>query len=255
MKPTNKLNKSGQINNEKVLFIKPKNDNDTSAEKLRRDITKLIDPIKEKIRVISLKNTKTNSLRITVNSDEDADKLRKHPNLEHYNIEGQKKKNPLLIIYDVDSTINSEKLKDIIIRQNLEQNDEAEITVKFKTGPKEKATVHWVIEASPRIRNILLQKQRLFIEFSSVHIKDYLVVAKCYKCLDLGHIAKYCTDQEKCKKCGESGHKANECNKGKENICIPCKKRNINCAKSNTKDCLTYKIMLQQLIQNTDYGQ
>lgn len=73
-----------------------------------------------------MKNTKTNSLRITVNTEEDAEKLTKHPRLEHYNIEGQKKKNPLLIMYDVDNTIDAEKLKKIIVSHNLEQDDETD---------------------------------------------------------------------------------------------------------------------------------
>lgn len=75
-----------------------------------------------------MKNTRANSLRITVNTEEDAVKLMKHPRLEHYHIEDQKRKNPQLIMYDVDSTIEIKQLKDIILSQNLEPEDESEIT-------------------------------------------------------------------------------------------------------------------------------
>lgn len=49
---TIKSTKLGQINKEKVLFIKPKDGKYVTAKNIRKDITKLIDPIRDKIRVI-----------------------------------------------------------------------------------------------------------------------------------------------------------------------------------------------------------
>lgn len=46
-KQINKLTKSGQMNKEKVLFIKSKDRKDVTAENIRRDIMKLIDPIRD----------------------------------------------------------------------------------------------------------------------------------------------------------------------------------------------------------------
>lgn len=70
--------------------------------------------------------------------------------------------------------------------------------------------------------------------------KDYLVVPKCLKCLDLGHVAKHCPKTENaCGHCGDSHDKKD---------CIPCKLRNKKFAK-DPKDCPTHKLMMERPIQ------
>jgi hypothetical protein len=56
-----------------------------------------------------------------------------------------------------------------------------------RQGPKDKTTVNIIAEVGPKLRNVALAQKRLFIGFRSVDVRDYLVVAKCNKCKDLGH--------------------------------------------------------------------
>ncbi|CAH1224443.1 unnamed protein product [Diabrotica balteata] len=81
----------------------------------------------------------------------------------------------------------------------------------------------------------------------------YIVIPKCLKCLDLGHVPKHCGRETTCGHCG-GAHEKKDCNKaGQPKTCIPCKYRNkSNCGKESN-DCATYKLLMDRLIQKTDY--
>lgn len=254
-RPFNKSNDPALTQKEKVVYISSKDNQDITSDDLRKNFTNIVSPTKDKISVVSIKSTKQNSLRVVVNSEQDIDKLRKHPGLDKMTIEDPLRRNPRIILYDVDSTLNADNLKNCIIEQNLCTEDVNKLQVCFRTGPRDKARVHWVIEVSPDIRKRLLAKGRIFIEFSSVKIKDYLHIAKCFKCFDYGHIAKFCKDTQKCRKCGEQNHTAIDCASKEKEICIPCKNRKINCANKGQSDCPSYKLIMHRLIQNTNYGE
>ncbi|KAG5870367.1 hypothetical protein JTB14_016134 [Gonioctena quinquepunctata] len=82
-----------------------------------------------------------------------------------------------------------------------------------------------------------------------------IVVPRCLKCQDLGHVSKYCSKTETtCRHCGDIGHEMKDCPKRTEpSICIPCKYRAKPC--KGGSDCQTHKMLLDRMIQNTDYGQ
>jgi hypothetical protein len=98
-------------------------------------------------------------------------KFKDHPKLVSLKIEESKKRNPLVILYDVDSSLTASQLKENIIQQNLHEHplEEEDIVPRFKTGPRDKPTVHWVIQMAPRVRkHILQQGNRLYMGFSSL---------------------------------------------------------------------------------------
>lgn len=127
--------------------------------------------------------------------------------------------------------------------------------IKFKTGSRNRPTVHYVAEVSPTIRKTILTKGRLFVEFSSHTAKDYLVVPRCLKCFDIGHVAKHCRkESSSCGHCGEIDHVKTDCQKIKQpKICIPCALRKRKCSGDN-KTCLTYKMMLERTVSRIYYG-
>jgi hypothetical protein len=64
-----------------------------------------------------------------------------------------------MIIYDVDSSMTASDLKESIKQQNLDElSIEGEDTIipRFKTGPRDKPTVHWVIQMAPRVQKYVL---------------------------------------------------------------------------------------------------
>jgi len=89
-----------------------------------------------------------------------------------------------MILYDVDSLLTANEPKENIIQQNLDELsiEEEDIVPRFKTGPRNKPTVHWIVQMAPRARkHILQQGNRLYMGFSSLKVRDFLQVARCLK--------------------------------------------------------------------------
>jgi len=97
--------------------------------------------------------------------------------------------------------VTASELKENIIQQNLHEYpvEEKDIVPRFKTGPRDKPMAHWVIQMAPRVQKYVLQQgSRLYMEFSSLKVRDFLQMAKCLKYHDLGHVAKHCSGEERC---------------------------------------------------------
>lgn len=240
-----------------TLFITAKNKNETIKE-VQKNFTTNLNPVKERIRIKNIRKT-NNTLIVETETNEDLQKIKNNIKLaKDLSMEPIKKRKPLMIMYDVPSGWEEERIKNTIYEQNLEgkisrEEFENGFNIRFKTGPREKATVHQVAEVDAKIRKIMIQQERLYMGFYAIRVKDYLVVAKCMKCQDLGHVAKHCRVVEQvCGHCGQK-HKSEECkNKEKDKTCIPCQIRHKQC-KEKGKNCQTYKTMLERLIEKTDY--
>jgi hypothetical protein len=149
-----------------------------------------MNPRTDKIKIKEIRQRRTNSVVMEFDTRNDLQKFKEHPKLVSLKIEEPKKRNPLMILYDVDSELTASELKENIIQQNLYEHpvEEKDIAPRFKTGPRDKPTVHWVIQMVPRVRKYVLQQgSRLYMRFSSLKVRDFLQVAKCLKCHDLGH--------------------------------------------------------------------
>lgn len=64
--------------------------------------------------------------------------------------------------------------------------------IRFKMGRRDINVVNIVMEVSPKIREILLQEGRAYIDFAACRVADHLAISRCFKCKAYGHIAKYC---------------------------------------------------------------
>ncbi|CAG9825807.1 unnamed protein product [Phaedon cochleariae] len=241
---------------EHTLFITSEKFN--NDKKVQDEVTKILDPRTQILKINKMRTT-AKALIIEASSKEDIDKIMNNPNMKkNFKCELPKKKRPLVIIYDV--AVNKPELETIedIRSQNFEdikaEDFEKEFKIRFKTGPKDRQTANSVVEVSPQLRKRMLGR-KLYIGFTGVNTKDYLVVPKCLKCQDLGHIGKYCSKTENvCRHCGEVDHEKKDSPKKQDpGICIPCKYRGKTC--KNGSDCQTHKMLLDRMIQNTDYGQ
>ncbi|KAK9747524.1 hypothetical protein QE152_g5281 [Popillia japonica] len=231
--------------------------NNESGREVQIALTKIVNPTKEKIKIRAIRTT-NRTVIIETPDQSDLEKLKSNQTLTTtLKVEVAKKRQPLIILYDVPSDMNEEAIAKAVYEQNLsEVLGKSEFTqnlkLRFKAGPKDKATVHHVVEVSNKIRKAILEQHKLYLGFRSMSAKDYIVVAKCNKCRDLGHVAKHCTKEEACDHCGNSCHKRDSCpHKNKPAICIPCSRRGKSCTKKG--DCPTYKMMVERLIQKTNY--
>lgn len=166
------------------------------------------------------------------------------------------KKLPRIIIYDVGSDVPIEEVKASILRHNKDVNID-ELKAGFKTGPKDKKFVNWVIEVSPTARNTIIRNRRVYIGWSSCRVQDFIRVSRCYKCHTYGHIARFCKEEKQiCGHCSVSGHDQKACTKLAEvPTCLPCQRANrASDHSSRSKVCTAYKMALDLLLKKTVYA-
>lgn len=239
-----------------TLFISQKG---KTAKDVALTFTKIVNPVKDKIKIKRMVTTPRHVI-LETESHEDLERVVGNAALKKSGIvaEPPRKRNPLMIMYSVSTGLKEDELLEQIYQQNFPDIDEDtfknEFKFKFRTGPRNLQTVHHVVEVSPRIRSLILKTGRIFAGFTSLSTKDYLVVARCHKCGDLGHISKYCkAGTEVCTHCGVQGHERSSCpGKNGPPTCIPCMLRKKRCV-DRTK-CPTYDMFLQRLIDKTNYG-
>lgn len=135
-----------------VLILEPKEETEENPEAIKHKLLQHIHPGREKLKVKSVYALKSKQVVMDLQSVADVEKIMKNQAVkESYKFSKPKKRNPLVIIYDVDSAMTEKRL----VRRLAEQNecDEAGITPRFKTGPKDKPTCHWVVEGHRRVTN------------------------------------------------------------------------------------------------------
>lgn len=129
--------------------------------------------------------------------------------------------------------------------------------MKFKTGKRDAQVNNWIVECTSRIREELLKRGRIYVEYASCRVVDYLQISRCYQCQAYGHIAKYCKQEggQVCSHCGEKGHSYRECQRPKEDpVCVNCKViRKESKHRVGTMDCPLYVKAVERMVSNTHY--
>lgn len=222
-----------------------------TASQVKDEVAGAFSPSKEKVKIKSVWSTKAKKVVLETATAEDLNKIKSLETLtKSFKITEPKKRKPLVILYDVDASLEPADLIKKIGRQNDVSTEH--VTARFKTGPKDQATVHWVLEADPETRKKLLNAGRVYVGYQACKAKDFLQVTRCMKCNDLGHPAKYCKGEECCSRCGETGHRKGDCTK--QRVCVPCSKRKLKCKKPGSDQCQARKFVEARLKEGVDYG-
>lgn len=247
-----------------TVFLKPKDTKEfENMHEAKTHLMKVFNPNTEKVRIQNVRITKTGII-VETPTESEANKIGHSKDLgKTFSVEKPSKKLPRIIIYDVPTGMNETSLSTSVYGQNTElastiKEFQAEFSVKFKTGKKEGKTVNWVVEVSPLMRNKILQKKRLYVEWSACRVRDFIMVTRCYKCQGFGHLAKHCERDLCCSLCAGTGHKGTECphkDAKKEHKCVNCFKSKRSDGHSTLdKNCPAYKQALERLVERTEYG-
>ena len=227
------------------------------GKKVQQEFTRICKPIQNKIKIVAMRTT-AKTLIVETSTEVDSAKILNDQQITNeFKCERTRKRRPMVIIYDVPAELQEEELMNTIYRQNYEDTmtrDQFNTNIKprFKTGPKNKSVLNYVMEIDPNMRKDLIQQGRLFIGYRAVKVKDYIVVPLCTKCQDLGHATKFCPKTKNiCAQCGNEGHLRKDCQHKDKINCIPCTNRRRTC---DGHDCKTYKQLLDKMIQRIDYG-
>jgi hypothetical protein len=251
---------------QKVVVIRPKQvsgNEKEASEKVKESLKKCIAK-DQSVNIKKAVNVRGGGVLLVLDSAGDKDKIlgNKVLNNPNWKVSEPQILKPRIIIYDVPAILTPDELTEDVFNRNVTKTESFEnfknkFKPTFKLGPRDREVVHWVVECSPDVRKELINKYRLFIDWHSCRVKDYVSVARCYRCQSLGHVGKYCKHEDvTCAHCAVVGHEAKNCpNKTKDPTCSNCL-RSKKDAKHKVSDsvCPTYQKALQQQIGKTDYG-
>lgn len=237
-----------------------------SSDDTKKEVMKFIDPKRDKIHVKNLRKIRDNGILIETESKYDLAKIATSADLKKhgFKIERPGKKEPRILIYDVQSSLTEQEIKDAIFEQNpdlvegMEKSTfDTELKLQFRVGKRREDLTNWVAEVTPALRNKIRKIGRIYIEWQFCRIQDFIGLSRCYQCQVYGHVAKYCRQEtSSCGHCAEDGHRASDCPKKAEPAkCASCKrfKKPTNHSVLD-KNCPAYKFALEKLVNKIDYG-
>ena len=238
------------------------------SEEVRATLKKLVKPAEIGLKVRRLTNIR-NGVVVEAETEEGAANLMKQTSLQEAGLKVEKpsKKKPIIMIYDVSADLNEVEIKSDVFSRNFhgcdikeeDFNEEFSVRHKYKDVRSAGRRNHIVVECSVRVRNWLRSKEKIFIEWQACRVKDYVDVARCFKCQRYGHIAKHCNSVKPCCSCCAGEHDNKDCpNKDKKNsvCCANCKRE----GRPNTKHdaasklCPSYEKAVKRQNEKIDYG-
>jgi RecJ-like exonuclease len=117
--------------------------------------------------------------------------------------------------------------------------------------------INWIIEVPAKIFDILIERGKVYMEWKENRVKEFINIARCFKCHGFGHIAKnYASEHQYCGHCGDKEHTFTECNKKLQKpnciCCIRSKRKN---TEHNVRDkqCPEYIIQLERYKERISY--
>lgn len=245
-----------------VVIILPENKGQSSRE-TRDKVYNITKQSGKNIRINQVKPVRNGGILIETSTESELKEFTLNDRIREsgFKTEIPKKKMPRIIFYDVCRKLTESEVKSQMYKQNFEPEMEqdkftASFGRGFRSGPKKGETLHWVFEVTPDLRKDLLRKQKVYVDWARCKVSDYTSVARCSKCLQYGHVLKFCKQEEHtCSNCGEKGHSHTGCQAAKSEQCYHCKAlKKASDHKITDKKCPVYVKALEAVVRKTDYG-
>ena len=123
------------------------------------------------------------------------------------------------------------------LRTCLENNEEIQFKLSYIAKNQNDTPNYAIFKVTSDIRNLVMQKGRIFIDMSSHKVSDHYHVEQCYKCQGFGHrsTSTFCplyeSNDSVCLYCAGK-HKSKTCSIKKNTTQYNC----CNCQKSRNKE-------------------
>ncbi|XP_063629160.1 uncharacterized protein LOC134800606 [Cydia splendana] len=210
-------------------------DKEKSSEDTKKLVQNLIKPEALKLHVCGMRKTKNGGVIISTDRKDDLEKLKASQQLQQsgLKLEDTAKRRSKIILLGIPTNMPEKDVFDCIFEQNildLQPNFSRDVfmnSVKLshKSGKKDSSTCNYILECTAEIRRMLIQQQRVYINWSSCPVRDFTLLTLCYFCQQYGHSAKFCRDTEPtCGHCGSSGHSSKKCARSEASKCATCQR-------------------------------
>ncbi|KAK2578238.1 hypothetical protein KPH14_000766 [Odynerus spinipes] len=195
--PETKRKEKKEIKTSDVIIIKPiKKDDSRTNDEIRASLTQQLAPIKNKLKVKSMRQTRRKGLLIEVDSKQDV-QLIKQGGLEKAGLKAEepKKIDPSIIIYDVEKDLTVEEMKSDFVDKNLtytSEDNQSELKKKIEFRTKFNNTngrVNWVVQLPGKCFTEIINKEKVYMCWRVYRSREFINIMRCFKCHGYGHIA------------------------------------------------------------------
>lgn len=239
---------------------------DKSSEETKKLIQTIIKPEELKLHIRGMRKIKGGGVIISAEGKDDLEKLKRSEKLKSsgLQVEETTKRRPKIILLGVPATTSEKDLFECLYEQNISDKHQDlgrekflnSIKLSHKSGKKDAAFCNFVLELTSDLRKIIIDQERVFINWTSCPVRDYTFVTRCYKCQQYGHSAKFCRETEcTCGHCGRIGHSIKECSKQQEPAnCATCQRFNKpSHHKTGDEQCPARKMAEARYMSSIDY--
>lgn len=201
------------------------------ADEIRNLIQNHVKPGSDGLRIKAVRKTKKDGLIIVTDASSDLRVIKDNAQLKEVGlrIEPPRPSLPKLKILRVQNELSEDQVKNAILRQNFDEAESKAIGLRvlFKKGSKTDEKVDWVFECNPDAKTKILGLRRLYVEWDSCWVREYITPLRCFKCHEYGHMSRACVSTaDICSHCAEPGHRGSQCpNIGSDPTCVVCKAR------------------------------
>lgn len=248
-----------------TIYIRPSEGNSEikSSADTRAAVTGILKPNELGLKVDRLVLAGRSAVMVQSTSDDLSRLPREKLEQAGLTVQPNNKLRPRLAIYGVPAELSAEEVKAALLAQNFDgetrNHVEKDLQVLFKFGKRDQKSVHWIVETSAENRKLVVDKERLYIDWYSCRVHDHVRVVRCYRCQKFGHLSKDCRSEIQCGHCAGS-HESRDCpNKGATPKCANCTRYGhsgtVTEHEAASLRCPAYQRRVQSKIQDIDYGQ
>ena len=185
--------------------------------------------------------------------------------------EDERKKHPTILLRKVEVDLTDQQIIDFLVAQNLDQDQIQRLQANNVTKPKivfkrniTQQHMDVVIRVHPSLYPVLISNKRLYVGYMSVKTEPFTLITQCYKCMAYGHTSKFCKAENSiCGHCANN-HEYKNCPNKNNNDYLKCANCSVENNRYRSEDmashsatshiCPVRAIMMQKLINRTDYG-
>lgn len=149
---------------------------------------------KNKLKIRNVKQLREKGILMEVDSIQDIEII-KEASLESKGLKTEEPRKilPSLTIQEVEREYKAEEIKNDLVMKNFKtfvkkELEEISEKISMKYSFKTKSNhVNWIVQLRGMYMERLVDRGRIFLQWRMYRIKEYLKIARCYKCHGFGH--------------------------------------------------------------------